>query len=756
MVVPYRAKGVPSDNAEFGHSDVAITLTCLSYYYEGLTLGQLLGCFTRLGKENDPSIIFQNWISRCAHELPDGLRAFTGVNIEDSRAFENLIYPLLRFQREVINFYLSQSVFPKAAKEFPRKLTTSAWDIPSQSGKQRTTGFSGTNDNRFLLPHSIHQCDLPQLLHNNAMVLGLLLRENNRQCVLAQDENGGHLNVDQLLETICRDCNARVLIDVGAQILEYRNQSVAQRWLSMTSESEIEAAIFFNNEDEVMVVDRQGHIEPLFSSLFRQRMNACLVFLDQEHSRGVDLKLPCDARAAVILGPRLTKDPLVQGLFIPPKYGYIESASNIKVACNRMRKLDKNQSVVFLVPPEVSHSMQALFNTESLEGFTSVHVLQWTMTQTCLSLDNLRPLWINHGLQYHRRMQLWRSLTSQHNFRPGILTRVQEPEARTLAELYAPWARPPTSSAQSNPGWDIDNPQVKDLLEGRKLATDLGISYCSLHEEQEREVECEVEREQQMYRPPPHLPREHILDENVKHFANFGKAKSGGSSTAIQRAFMSMQNTSVGDTTFPHCLGSQLWVTKDFIATVQLKKRDMNDEFMKPVNWVLSSIYSDDMVIVSQHEANELLPVIRKSPYSRLHLYRPRTTNTMQSFRNLDLFTTGAGAANYQPPEDAARDLELFAGSLYFVSFEDYKRFRSFLGLATDDVDKILEENLSNDGFVDEWIRRVMEWPVFSPFVDNPLPFLRVLMDIRTRGHKYERTHMGSIVGARPLTKDNF
>ncbi|KAI9441026.1 hypothetical protein H4582DRAFT_1516312 [Lactarius indigo] len=42
LAVPYRAKDVPSLRAEFGHPDVAIALTCLSYYYGGLTKPQVL------------------------------------------------------------------------------------------------------------------------------------------------------------------------------------------------------------------------------------------------------------------------------------------------------------------------------------------------------------------------------------------------------------------------------------------------------------------------------------------------------------------------------------------------------------------------------------------------------------------------------------------------------------------------------------------------------------------------------------------
>ena len=49
-------KDVPSLRAEFGHPDVAIALTCLSYYYGGLTKNQLLLCFDLLIKLDDPEM----------------------------------------------------------------------------------------------------------------------------------------------------------------------------------------------------------------------------------------------------------------------------------------------------------------------------------------------------------------------------------------------------------------------------------------------------------------------------------------------------------------------------------------------------------------------------------------------------------------------------------------------------------------------------------------------------------------------------
>ncbi|KAJ5595016.1 uncharacterized protein N7459_001224 [Penicillium hispanicum] len=736
MAVPYRAKGVPSENAEFGHPDVAIVLTCLSYYYGGLTTEQLRDCFGLLSKVNDPSSEYQNWIASCSSDLPKGYRALSRVNLKDDRLFDRDLFPFLQYQKPVIDFYLSHLVFPREAKEFPRKLSTSAWDIPAQPGLQITTGFSGTNDNRFLLPHSIEQRDLAHLLHTNAMVLGYLLQERNRKCILAQDQEGRQLSVDRLLKLICQKCNARVLIDVGAQILEAGNRSVATAWLSMAPDEDVEAAIFFDHKDELMVVDREGHVESLSSSAFRQRLGSCLVFLDQHHSRGVDLKLPPQTRAAVTLGPRLTKDKLVQ-------------------ACNRLRGLEKRQSVVFLVPPEVAHNMAALLGPTFNPSYTSADVLKWAMIQTCQALDNLRPLWADHGLRHYRRIALWNSIVQQTDPSKELATCMQEPEARTLNDLYSPWANLTHSMDDLSLGSDTSDSRLQELRDALQSAVGNKMATSYLHEEQEREIACEVEREQQVCRPPSYTPHEPSVHSDIWHFVKFGKFPSARGSSAVKLAFSSLGATSVGATTYPESLGGELYVTIDFDRTVKMIQGGLMDEFCKPVNWILSSVHSDILIILSQHEANMLLPLIRESENATLHVYTPRLTKPMPSFRHLDFFNVGATREN--PPSDRmTRDLELFAGSLYFTSFEEYSDFRSFLGLVTESLDDLPDGAVSNEGFVDKHTRKSLQWPIRSPFKSNPLPFLRALIHIRCKGQGYQQTHVGTVIAAKPLAANRF
>ena len=65
LAVPYRAKDVPAQRAEFGHPDVAIVLTCLAYYYGGLGEEQLKQSFETLLKEDDPAVDYDLWLREC-------------------------------------------------------------------------------------------------------------------------------------------------------------------------------------------------------------------------------------------------------------------------------------------------------------------------------------------------------------------------------------------------------------------------------------------------------------------------------------------------------------------------------------------------------------------------------------------------------------------------------------------------------------------------------------------------------------------
>ena len=203
---------------------MAVCLTCLSYYYGGLTPPQVRECFDLLFKLDNPTQEYENWVKRGGGDIPVWFHQLIGVNTKDVQTFTRDVVPIFQHNQAAINFFLSQVVFPKEAKEFLFKLGTSGWDLAKHKANF-TTGFSGTNDNSDLLPTSISQSDPVNQLRMNAQVLGYLLRPENSRYTCTQ-RDGQPCSVMEFLELLVREPKEiRVLLDVGAQVSLYCSES---------------------------------------------------------------------------------------------------------------------------------------------------------------------------------------------------------------------------------------------------------------------------------------------------------------------------------------------------------------------------------------------------------------------------------------------------------------------------------------------------------------------------------------------------
>jgi len=133
-----------------------------------------------------------------------------------------------------------------------------------------------------------------------------------------------------------------------------------------------------------------------------------------------------------------------------------------------------------------------------------------------------------------------------------------------------------------------------------------------LHEEQERETLQEVQQEQQQICSPPSVKHQkHEMHEQMWEYLKKGYF-SAGASAAYQGAFDCFRTTSANQFNLPRAIADGLFVTHDFVETIS-GAPNVEEGFLKPVNWVLSSAENSDVLIISQYEANELLPSIRKS-----------------------------------------------------------------------------------------------------------------------------------------------
>ncbi|TDL21943.1 hypothetical protein BD410DRAFT_828691 [Rickenella mellea] len=743
LAVPYRAKDVPAVKAEFGHPDVCIALTCLSYYYLGLTKDQIDTCFQRLYKLDNPVVEYEKWV-RASDCIPESLRQLNGVNTEDPELYHSKIIPLFCRNFVVINFFLSQVVFPKEAKEFPMKLSTSGWDIAERK-THVTTGFSGTNDNRYLLPTSIEQRDNEDQLSTNAKILTYLLRPENNVYVCAQTDECERLSAASFLGLLVQQKpEVRVLLDVGAQMLELRNERLALHWLSLHTDAQ--AALFFDDHDELMVVTRDGAIETFVSSPFNQQLDQCLVYLDDAHTRGTDLKFPRGSRAAVTLGPKVTKDRLSQG-------------------CMRMRGLGSIHSVMFIGPPEVDRSVRKAARCAGKRG-SAIEVrdiLRWVMQETCAEIEHSLPRWAQQGTEHGARSHAWKEFTSHQIPEKDLCSSWLASEAQTLGAMYGIHSGE-NNLESSNRMLAIDIPEIRDRCQ------ELGIVFGGdnrTDEEQEKEILHEIEREVQLERPPKAVGSIHQIHADVKTFIQTGRVPTPLSrSLAFVSAFFALENTSAA--ALPHDLGvwsQTLLTTTDFSRTIQTQMFRRGDEFLRPVQWIISSSVDCEvlLVIVSPFEVNALLPEIRQSNYVNLHIYTPRVTQAMPPCDDLTLYCIPPLPTNWpaSPLKPLTIQLNLFAGQLYLADYETYLDVCQFLGVYSAGMrgrfGDALDVQSNCDGFVNRALRINAGWHL-SPFDKSPLPFLKELFALRRKGSNFRPTNLGQILHGKTLTdaKDNF
>ncbi|UKZ89824.1 uncharacterized protein TrAFT101_004866 [Trichoderma asperellum] len=738
LAVPFRAKDNPTPRSEFSHPDVVIVLTCLSYYYKGLQDEELFEALELLVRSDNPDLEYRAWVES-APGLPPCFRHLTGINVRDRTQCISDVFPHLRYSKGCIDYFLSRIVFAKESREFPHKLSASGWDL----GKRKinpTTGFSGTNDSRYILPMDIKQLDLPEQNHTNALVLNHLLRSENGIMLMPKHMKGANLESESLLEMVSQmSSKTRVILDVGAQVIDLDNRQFAEAWLKRYHEDDsVQAVVFFNEADELMVLDRSNKVELLQTSPFATQLDQCLVFLDEAHTRGTDLRLPTNYQAAVTLGANLTKDKLVQ-------------------ACMRMRKLGRGQSVVFCISREIEQKIQAQRDTKSsmAQEILVSDVLCWAITETWRDLRRMVPLWLTQGVRYYEQESIWNDGEQYSHDMETWAKKFLETEAQSLKARY----RPKTGS-ESAELIKRARPAVKFQFQRR--CEEFGLmNFCSssLQEEQERELSPETEQERQVEQPSPALPEKHSCHPDLRSFIKLGGFPVG--SDAFKPAFQALKRTSAVQYFDIHEFPTSIWVTEDFSKTVKMENIPDNgmDLFQRPVHWILTSKLDSSstvsrLVIISPWEAHQLMPYIEASEAVTLHLYAPRSNLGFRPLDQLVLYTVPHRPKKSVIPPGMMVELNIFAGQLYLSSFEEYIEVCNKLGLACSPADDSVV--LRPDGFIPPGVNSG-NLVNKSEFKKSPVQFIKVLVTkIRRNCEVVEKTHLGKILDGVLLTEEDF
>ena len=407
-----------------------------------------------------------------------------------------------------------------------------------------------------------------------------------------------------------------------------------------------------------------------------------------------------------------------------------------------MRQLGKGHSVMFFAPGEVDRRIRSLIPGGMVSGgrIKVLDVLRWAMHETCEDIRHCLPYWAQQGLDHHKRFAAYKEYNATGN--SEVLRNAWlQPESRSLEEMYLV---APGASTSISP--EINN--ITSLSERIKL---LGVTKSvdvRIAEEQEREVNHEVERERHIERPPKVQPAQHMVHGDIREFVDTGKLPVSPEHISPLLAPIYMASALDSETEWsPSPLA-----TTDFITTILDDSSMALTEYLRPVNWILSSGSgkASTVIVISPYEANALLPIVRKSKNVRLHTYAPRVTSSMRSFSDLTSFSIPDSPTEpWSAPAHVRIELNLFAGQLYFDCREEYERLCVMLALSMAHPGA---EECEIDGFVPPMYRTGRS----SPFAKSKISILKTLVGLRRKGMGYHRTHLGQILNANPLGEETL
>jgi hypothetical protein len=409
----------------------------------------------------------------------------------------------------------------------------------------------------------------------------------------------------------------------------------------------------------------------------------------------------------------------------------------------RMRMLGKGHSVMFFAPREVDHGIRSLIPGGMATGdrIRVLAVVRWAIHETCKDICHHLPYWAQQGLDHYKRLTAYQEYRSSGDLR--ILREAWlQSESQTLEEMY--W-----TASGSKIISDISGvPSLGERIERLGVTRLVNVRMA---EEQEREVHREIEviiPKTRIKGPPKVQPAQHIIHADILEFIETGKLPK--SSTHISPLLAPLNMVKSLESTIEW--SPSPLATTDFITTVLCFNGKGLTEYLRPVNWILSSGSGkkSTIIVISPYEANELLPVIRKSNKVRLHIYAPRVTSSMRSFSDLTFYSIpDSQTEGWSAPAHVRIEINLFAGQLYFDSAEEYWSVCSFLALW-------MAHPKAEYSEVDGFVPRAYRTGRGSPFARSRLPILKKLMDLRRKGMGYHLTHLGQVLNGKPLSEETL
>ncbi|CAK4083569.1 unnamed protein product [Aphanomyces euteiches] len=366
--------------------------------------------------------------------------------------------------------------------------------------------------------------------------------------------------------TLHAESNA--LIDTGSLLAGVSNQDIAEFMAAHEAFNEkYHGVVYFDpNQHQWMVLNRQTrqilelHISPI-------KECHCFVLFDDARSRGTDMHLQPDAVAVLTLGPKLTKDKLMQG-------------------AGRMRQLENNQKLLLVAPSDLE---------QALKPFTIQSTLEWIVGNTVSSIERGLLTWSQQGLQFCKSQESTFNGVTDENWKLQDLFEAAISKDSLAAVIH--------STVQSTHNGSELAAEINGRCHALGQEIEVALQY---NEECERELQLEEEQERELEHE---LPNKDVIEEAPWDYATALDASSVND-LCVEFKLLSYSAT-VGLANGLALINwpSTVYGTINFFSTVKLS----NLEYIRRADAALV-LPSGEWILLSDKEADAILGLLWLNP----------------------------------------------------------------------------------------------------------------------------------------------
>jgi hypothetical protein len=596
MAIPFRANNIPAERSEFKQPDVAIIYTCLSYFSDGLSLGEVKESLTLLLSlgSSAQSHEFNLWLQLDSSHIPtEVLERIDHVNKIDISNQDQLteIHKYFSLNMNTISFWLKFILFPRETPLHPESIQRTPWHLCNGSRSQ-VRGFSGTNDSRFLLPLHVRQesfDEIPDIVRKSSSgkMIHLLLEKSLPYVSLPPTTDAQSTLQWKKLLVLAIQLETHALIDTGALLTGVNNTDAADFLLSLPSFTFRGVVYFDMLKKSWMVKNGKGQVWALHASPIKAL--DCFTIFDESRCRGADIVLRSTAVGLVTLGPRLTKDKLMQGI-------------------GRLRMLDRTQRLILVGSDDVSNQI-CQTNSITRDVLSPVVVIQWVIENTLQAIRDGLVEWGLQGAHYcftdreSDRIALLEDFSCKEYYAGrNIYNSPLELYLEKSNLLFSTFGKPKLDQELQ-----IHLKSIKDsmqLLSGEEcLQISSGFEEeCERELEQEKEVEKEIEIEFIQQSPDSEVDWNYsfVGQWGISDYLTRGLILPLDKVIQSQIKFQSIPS----NISWP----SNIYCTKNFVKVLTNSKlvKGLNN-YLRPVDALLC--IDKDIILISEREENELLSI---------------------------------------------------------------------------------------------------------------------------------------------------